>query len=187
MANLLGEGCITHLLQFPMLSSSPELVYHSLDILCRCPRQQRASPPMDKDISTQTSVPAKAAQVLWEETNTEHAPVPWHSARRRQSIRVRDSGSSWLERKCVRDSFFHRRAKSGDKCLWTKYSHLLWFYHCRSCPPCHHQTLSEGKTRPHSSPAPFLPAAQHKAMKTSLCVTHLHLCAPLTLERFYNL
>lgn len=70
---------ITHLLQFPTLSSSPGPVCHSLDILCHCPPQQRASPPMDRDISPWFSVLKRAEQDLWDETNTQHAPVPWHS------------------------------------------------------------------------------------------------------------
>lgn len=108
---VLREARITHLPRYPMLSSFPVLVYHSPDILCRCPLQQRASPPTDRNMSTQTTVPARAAQVLWDETNTGHGPVPWHSAWWRQSTWLRESGSSWLDGSSVRDWFSCRRSK----------------------------------------------------------------------------
>lgn len=84
---LIKKGHITHLLQFPTPSSSPELVCHSLDILCRCPPQQRASPPKNRDISARFSVLKRAAQGLWDDTNTQRAPVPWHSVWRKQCMR----------------------------------------------------------------------------------------------------
>lgn len=63
----------------------------------------------------------------------------------------------------VRDSFSWRGTKSGNKWMWTReQNHLLEFCHCRSCPPCPHQTLSVGKTQSHPSPAPSLPAQSHE-------------------------
>lgn len=37
-----------YLQQFPMLSFFPAPVFHSLDILYRCPPQRTASPPVDR-------------------------------------------------------------------------------------------------------------------------------------------
>lgn len=108
-------------------------------------------------------------KVLWDETNTQHAPVPWHSAWRKQCVSVGEIGSGWVERRGGKDS--GRGGKSQDKCKWKK--DLLWSCRCRSCPPCRHQTLSVGKTQSRPSPAPSLPTAQNKAdeQTTHLCDT----------------
>lgn len=91
------KGHITHLLLCPTLSSSPELVCYSLDILCHCPLQQRASPPMDRDISTRFSVWKRV------KTNTHHAPVPrpsvkWRSVWENESELINWVGklTSWI-------------------------------------------------------------------------------------------
>lgn len=77
-----------------------------------------------------------------------------------ECVSVWEIGSSWVERG-------GRGWKSWDKCVWKKkeWRHLLWSCHCRSCPPCPHQTLSVGKTQSRPSLVPSSPTAQNKARK----------------------
>lgn len=141
---LVNTGHVNNLQRFPTESSSPEFVFHWLDILCRCPPRQRAWSPVE-----------------WRHFNM----VP----RTKDSL-TRFMSKKKSNKTCPSALTFSQGRELGKEEGKIKKQNkweqpLLWSYRCRSCPPCPHQILSGGKTQCRSSPAPSSPTTQTKVRR----------------------